>query len=285
METKKLDTWIRNQVFIEDEERGRCKKILVRHVANGKIGSEVLSVTVPKKGCDESWISETVVAIQTQIHDDAEGLGGVQTYNCHAFYENRPDKPGPRFTIREMAGEGEDNEGVESEPPTKTGLLSQLMRHNEAFARTLAVGFAQITNTQRHMIGRLAEHNEKLVEERAESFRLIEGLRSEDMERKVAMQREDLRNKMVQDGFDKVSTLLPLVVNRLAGKKLLPEKRTSVESMVQSFLESVTPEQLQTLQASLRPEQMAVLMEVFTSLRGPESETKGNGKCPNEGEG
>jgi hypothetical protein len=35
---------------------------------------------------------------------------------------------------------------------------------------------------------------------------------------------------------------------------------------------------MEALQGNLRPDQLAVLMEVFTTLRGPANEAKGNGK-------
>lgn len=270
----KLVRWIRQQVLLDDEEKGRCKKIVLRHVAGGRYGSEILSVPIPKKGIDDPWFEEVANDIEIRVTDDAEGLGGMQTYCVNSLYEKRPDKPGSRFTIRETSSD-ENLEDAESEPPTKTGIISQMMRHTEAATRVALMATGQIMSTLKSTNARQAETIEKLVQERMANFETMEKLRSEEVERRILLQKAESDEKMKGELFDKLSTLLPIAVNRISGQKLLPEKRTAMESMIQGLIESITPDQLEGLQGVLKPTQLVSLMEIFQALQ---PETKGNGK-------
>lgn len=272
----KLERWIRHQVLVEDEALGRCKRLLVRHVASGKAAQELGTFPIPRKLDAESWFSETTGLIESLIFDDAEGLTGVQSYLVLSYFENRPDKPGSRFTIRESAS-SEDTDEVESEPPTKTGLLSQMMRHSEAAVRGSLMASGQIINTLRNQCSRQADTIEKLVSEKMAGLEMMERMRSEELERKILMRREENDEKMKGEIFDKVATLVPVVVNKLTGKNLLPAKRTSMELVIQGLIESITQEQMNALTTVLRPEQTVALLEIFQSVQSP-APANGTGK-------
>ncbi len=263
----KLERWMRKQILIQDEDKGRCTKLVLRHVASGRLASELDTIRVPKKGLDEGWFNETLVNLENQIMDDAEGLGGTQTYVVLPYFENNADKPGSRFTIREAASGIEDPEDVESEPPTKTGVLTQMMRHTEAATRVSLMSMGQIITTMKQTIARQSETIEKLTADKMANLETMEKLRSEEMERRLLFRREENKEKMYGEVFDKVSTLLPLVVNKLAGKNLLPAKATPTEAMVQGFIESISPEQVESLQHVLKPTQLVLLMEIFQNVQ------------------
>ena len=274
----KLERWLRQQILIADDERGRCKRIVVRHTVSGKLGQEIATFKVPIKALDDDWFAETLSAIDAAIADDADPLGGVQTYVIFPFFEET-DKPGSRFTVRETSSTVEDPESIESEPATKTGLLAQLMRHNEANARTSALALGTILNTLRTTNQRQAETIEKLLTDRQSNFETMERLKSEEVERSIVMKREETSERMKGELFEKLALLLPIAVNKIAGKNLLPAKRTGTETVIQGLIESITPEQLAKLGEVMRPEQMAALLEVFQSMQGTEGDKNegGNG--------
>lgn len=262
----KLVRWIRQQILLDDEEKGQCKKIVLRHVAGGRYGSEILSVPVPKKAIDDQWFEELANDIEIRVTDDAEGLGGMQTYCVHSLYEKRPDKPGSRFTIRETSAD-ENLEDAESEPPTKTGIITQMMRHTEAATRVALMATGQIMSALKNTNARQAEMIEKLVGEKMSNLETMEKLRSEEMERKIILQRAESDERRKSEIFEKLTMLLPVAVNRISGKNLLPEKASGTELVIKGLIESITPEQLEKLQTVLRPEQLVTLLEIFQSIQ------------------
>jgi len=268
----KLERWLRQQILVQEDERGRCKRIALCHVVSGKLGQEIASFKVPSKSLEDDYFGETISAIDTSIVDDAEPLGGVQTYVVFPYFEGS-SKPGSRFTIREVSTSVEDPESIESEPATKTGLLSQLMRHNEANARTSALALGTILNTLRTTNQRQADTIEKLLTDRQANFETMEKLRSEETERSLLMKREEASEKFKTDMMEKFTLLLPVVVNKIAGKNLLPGK-TGTETVIQGLFESIDQEQLTKLQTIMRPEQIAAMLEIFQSLQAAEEERK-----------
>lgn len=262
----KMERWLRRQVLIMDEEKGRCKRLVVRHTASGKMGNELAALTVPKK-LDDNWINETLTEIEGLIFDDAEGLGGVQTYVILPFFELQPDRAGSRFTVRETSvGEGDPDE-VESEPPTKTGILSQMMRHTEASVRGSLMAANQIISVLRHTVARQSETIEKLVNEKMANLETMEKLRSQELERRLLIEEKANEQKRHAEIWDKVSALAPLVINKLGGKNLLPAKQTPTEAMITGLIETISPDQLEGLQKTLRPEQLVLLMEIFQNVQ------------------
>ncbi len=272
----KLERWMRHQILVADDEKGRCKKLIVRHVSGGKASSELGSIPVPKKMEDEQWFNEACSAIENMVYDDAEGLGGVQTYVVFAYFELRSDKPGGRFTIRETSSGDVDPEDIESEPPTKTGVLTQMMRHTEAATRMSLMSASQVMNTMRSTIARQADQIEKLIVERHAGFEIMERLKSQDLERRMLVEHEEKDTKFKQDVLDKITPLVPVLINRLTGRKMLPEKKTAIEGMAQGLIESMTPEQMDKLQSVFTPAQMVSLLEIFQVVQPPEK-PGGNG--------
>lgn len=271
----KLERWTRQQVLALDEDKGRCKKFVVRHVAGGKAGTEVGTIVVPKKLEAESWFVENVAILESMIYDDAEGLGGVQTYVILPFFENRPDKPGSRFTIRESAGDGIDSDDVESEPPTKSGVLTQMMRHTEAATRMSLMSSTQIMTILRNTVSRQAETIEKLVAEKMATIDLMERMRSEELERRLLVENTEREAKNKAELMDKIGMLVPVVINRLAGKSVVPGGTSPMEGLIKGLIESMQPDQIEKLQGVLTPTQMVSLMEIFQAVQPPEN--SGNG--------
>lgn len=266
----KFERWLRQQVLIEDEDKGRCKKIVVRHVVSNKMGSELITVPVPKKEIDQAWFDETIATVENGISDDAEGLGGVQTYVILPYHANTATKPSSRFTIREATASVDDPEEMDSEPPTAKGMLAQSMRHTEAAIRMSMMSMGQIVTTLRHTNAKQAELIEKLVAEKMANLEMMEDLKSQKLEREILTRREESKEKMKVEIMDKVSTLVPVLVNRIAGKSLLPGKTTPMEGMIKGLVESIEPGQLESLQSVLKPTQLVALMEIFQSLQPEE---------------
>lgn len=266
----KFERWLRQQILIEDEEKGRCKKIVVRHVVSNKMGSELITVPVPRKDLDQAWFDETMATVENAVMDDAEGLGGVQTYVVLPYHANTASKPSSRFTIREATASVDDPEEMDSEPATGKGMLAQMMRHTEAATRLSMMSMGQIVTTLRHANAKQAELIEKLVEEKMANLEMMEDLKSQRLEREILTKREESKDRIKAEIMDKMSTLVPVLVNRIAGKPLLPGKSTPMEGMIKGLIESIEPSQLESLQGVLKPTQLVALMEIFQTLQPAE---------------
>jgi len=265
---KNLEGWLRRQLYGSMEENGRCVKFQIAHLApSSKKGSDVGVVKIPPDGIPPEDLDALITQIETICYEDAGGLEGTQRYVLFPYFKDAQKTIG-RFVLR-IEGDANDDDELASEPATKTGLLAQLMRHQEAIMRTSMLGIQNVVQMQQRVISRLSEQNEAMLGKHVENINSLEDLRNEKHERDLKSEEARFRQKSMQDIVDKVMLLLPNVVNKLGGKgqKLLPEKSTTTEAGIYSLLSSITPDQLATLSGVLKPEQLATLQNVYESTR------------------
>lgn len=206
--------------------------------------------------------------------DDAHVLAGVQSYLVRMRSGARDLG---RFTFR-MSGEENHNRLISSEPPTAEGLTAQLMRHNEVYARALAA----MSTHAGQMAQREAESLRVQLRERdkthLETIRLLEDLTSAKAKRDLDAQKAANEERRANDIYEKVSLILPTVVNRALGAKVLPEKSSPSFETIRALMSSLRPNQLQALQAVLEPEQLIALIELWKVIQAEdEAATKKQG--------
>lgn len=280
IENKKLENWLRRQVFIHREE-GECTKLVLRH--NGVNKTQDVC-TIPVKGADgELQSAETLVSdIWQAAWDDAEGQGGLQKYVVVAFFSSDPLRHVARlpFMIQatEDGGEGDDDGPAGSEPATKQGMLAQQMRHNEAIMRTSTMATGDIIRTQNKIIGQLRERINDLENGQREGMVKYEELVTYHHEREVEILRVKGQEKRKDEAFDQLKALGPVIINKLLGKKLLAESTDPAVLQLKEFMASVTAEQMQKLQGVLGPGQLISIYNMYESLRDGGTKTNGEDK-------
>lgn len=278
MPKKQFESWFRSQIYLVTDE-GRCKKFVLRHVTSAsRMGQAVLTIDVPsevagEEGIEDAWISESCRSIEDTAQGDADGAGGMNNYIVQSFHGEKPEKATARFTLKFHGGSDVETDEVSSEPPNKTGLLSQLMRHNEAIMRTATIVQGNALSTMQRTQARQESIIEGLLKEKFENFELIEKLLSQKDEREMAkakaIQDMEMRDKLV----DKVSLLAPMVINKFmsSGKpgeqKLLPEATTPVEQQLSSLADSIDENQLMQMQKIFSPEQLMTFVDVFSTIK------------------
>jgi hypothetical protein len=279
---KKLEHWLRKQVYIEREE-GRCERFTLRHVLpTGKAGNEVLTQTVPDQ-LQESTCEGIAQEFETAASSDASGLGGVQTYVIQAIC-GEEGKSVARMTFR-VAGEDDnaDDDSMSSEPATKTGLTAQAMRHTEAIMRNSVMMQGQVYgNMQRMLDSAMGALNDTLNEKLA-MVKLIEDLATEKHRRELETKKEEHSMMLKTAAYEKLALLAPGMINKLSGKKLLPEAASPVELGIRAFADSLTPQQLEVISQTLHPEQMIALGSILQKEELPNEQPanrlkSGNGK-------
>jgi len=259
---KDIERWMRQQLFRQRD--GALERFALRSAAPGSKGAEVDTIDVPADFSADN-LPMLVDDVLTRAQADADSLGNkLQRYTLIALESG--SKNGPRFAFR-MRGEGDEDGDEGDEPPTEKGLTSQLMRHNEALMRMLVM----TTGTQVNAMSRRLEAQEKtmgqLFEERIKDKEAVEASKSlqheRDMQMLLTSGQEDRKNELIK----KVESLLPLVVNKIAGRNVLPEGEGG--DIFKALSDSLTPEQLQKLAQHLTGEQQMMLLTLIKASREP----------------
>jgi hypothetical protein len=270
MDKVKVKRWLEKHLW-DTRDEGPVVKLVVKHLdANGRAGKEeIWSCNMPHEGdsvtLSEEEVPDLINDMDMSCYDDAEGMAaGLQRYKILCYVKHKTN-PHSRFTFA-LAGESSDidDTGV-SEPATQKGLLGQMMRHNEAIMRTSVMSTNANMSMMQRTIGRQNEHIEKLLEDRRETFEITEDLKSQHHDRQLASMQAESQDKRYSEMFEKASLLLPAVVNRISGKKLLPENVSPMQDMLKGLAESLSEDQIAKILPTLKPEQAIALLEFIES--------------------
>ncbi len=274
---KKLEAWLRRHLYNERDEQ-RCSRFIIHHMgAAGKLGSEVFTVL---SDIPEENIESTAEEIFEAGEADASGIGsGLQTYVVLAFY-GQDKRHNGRFTFRARGNDEEsDLDGGEtSEPPTTQGAMAQAMRHTEAILRTSIPGWGAAFQGLQHMVSQQSQVIETLMGDRFKTAELIETLTTAKHEREIEILREARKDDTQKQLLENFKPLIPVVLNKLAGKKMLPE--TDPQSMMlRELFQTMKPEQLAAIQSALTPQQAMIVLSIANNYVGsddPEGKPKDN---------
>lgn len=282
---QQLHTWL--QEAMNNPDKGQAITVSLFHMkasSGGTAKEEVHSTKITGQA--------TALQIANLMNDKAEmfagGFTGTQTFRVVVLYEG--DSPDDWKASYPMIIRGAiEHDGLATEAPSKDGMVSQMMRHNEAL---MAQSFQlttklfermdrQVESYQRQ-IDLYADSNEKLRQETVEAWELAKKL--------VVMQEEtDHNHRMKELEYErsteeraKFMKLLPGLANTAFGKEIIPQSTVDSE-ILETILSKVSPEQLtmvgQFLQLS--PEMMAPLITRAADLaikRKKEQEEEEQGK-------
>lgn len=202
---------------------------------------------------EDQDLKDRAVELLEQCQADCDGMANPCRYALIAMGDG--EKRSPFVRLRPNVGDTDDE--TESEPATKDGLLAQLMRHNEAQARTIASLF----DTQSRVIERQAVQIEKHEEHRLETFQLVESLVSKAHKRKVREKEAESRIEVTRTAVGALKPLIPVIA-----KKLLPGMPAGAGdpriAIVKGVVQSMTPEQIEKMKDVLTQEQMIAMLEI-----------------------
>ncbi|MHB2027583.1 MAG: hypothetical protein ACYCPT_02045 [Acidimicrobiales bacterium] len=153
----------------------------------------------------------------------------------------------------------------ESEPANDKGLTSMAMRHMESMMTRM--------NNMVDMFLKAASDKERIQAEqlsqadnaRIRLLQLEQDLLDRKEERHLKIAREAKTDKLVEKGVETVMMLGgPLLGKLLPGAQ---GQAVAADAMTIQLMASLTPEQIQALATVLTPEQGAVFLELYKSLR------------------
>ena len=177
---------------------------------------------------------------------------------------------------------------METEGPTKDGLLSQLMRHNEALTKVNVSMQMSTHSAMQGIIAKLSELSENLIDKRMASLQAEEDARNMTHERELASRMAEKKMDAIADVGKKLGMFVPAIANRLAGQNLFPVQGSAVTMMLKGLMGSLmTDEKRATaLMQLLKEEERIVFLQLFEELgKADESSLSSEGATTADGQG
>jgi hypothetical protein len=261
-----IEAWIKQHVLYPDKNlHGSCSKVVLRHLnLERKPQGDVASFAVRLEGgAEEDSLYPLLHKIADAAQGDADNLNqGVQSYAVYAYY---PSDTGfvPRKLFRVSPSDVEIQRDLSpTEPPTEKGLVSQTQRHLEAVLRTATMTTAHLFTTMQAEMRRLAEMNEKFGSQQIDFLVLMQDLTDNAHKRRLDERKEETSLAMKESALSKLESLLPVIINRIAGQPVLPTEDPSLMLMA-NLLENLTEAQQTAFYTSLSDAQKMTLAEIL----------------------
>lgn len=267
------------------EQRGGDELVVGRFVLTqvtkgNKLGDEIRTVTVPANFEDE-WAQQTAERLIDQAQREATTLSaGAQRYAVQAIFtvDGRLEEKSRARHLFTVAGPEMSDGDVSTISPDETGLVAASQQHAQFFAKLASTQTLAQIKSQQEEIDRLRRENNDLRRERLESFKVMEEVYSARADRDIERRGAESRARLVETSVEKVEMFLPMVLNHLAGKKVIPDSMAAILT-AKSLVEKITPQQFEQLAGVLGPEQTALLLQLATTISRvkPEEVTPANG--------
>lgn len=277
---RNMQTWLRECLYsvVEgDDGAQRFARVVVRQLTKGnKKGEEAFSVDVPKKAGDD-WCDTAALEIHGKLQNEVASLGGLQKYVLYAYHSGDYETHTARFIVRLQGVTDEDEEnGLDSEGPDKTGLVSQSMRHTEASNRTLVAMVQSLVGTFQSTVSRQSAMIEKLLDDKVATIELIQEMQSDKDNREAKAMTAKAKARGVEQLVGRLGVLLPAMANRVAGKPIFPVEDSAMMMMVRALFTSMAanPDRLEKLMGMLSPEEGIAFMNLYEQISAKDKEEK-----------
>jgi hypothetical protein len=228
-----IEQWITEA--LSDPDKGKACTALslvhVRGVGQEEVHTKPLTGTVKAKDLAEFFIARAT--------GFAQDLAGIQTFRLLAFYgSNEPQGAFP-FTVAdgELTGGGES--AFAKHEPTQTGLIGQLMKHNE---QTMAMALDLAKTMAVSAVQREAAMRQEVSEAQLIVRDVIMNMRKEAHEWRL----KELEFQRSSDERRMLGKALPSIINHLSGREVLAGSYADSE-LLDALAMRVKPEMLQQL--------------------------------------
>jgi hypothetical protein len=260
---QQITDWIREHVSMPVAGRGRCRRIVIRHMSvDNKPQGDVASFNIPQGdgllGETDMLINKIVDASQRDANDFE---GGIQKYALYAYYTDDPNYI-PRKIYRVAADDEVTRDVNPSEPPNEKGLMAQTMRHLEAVMKTATVSYGVTVENLTRQVRDYQESKKIADQQMVDVMLLVQENINEAHQRRLNERQQEMEMGIKEGLFEQLKVAIPIILNRISGKPILPEQDKSFMLMA-ALLENLRPEQQAFLRDGLDPPQAAVLGEIL----------------------
>jgi hypothetical protein len=261
----RLELWLRHAVYVipTQSDGAPCRIVKVRHIEgdakSSTVGDYYIDTNGP--GANTETLAETIMSA---LEDDANACGGLQRYTVRAYYGATTDKleqKGGRFVLSVKA-EKEDihEDALDSEPRNSAGQQSQIMRHNEAYARAMLSGSAESSRILSSVVQMLVNQNQTLSQQSLALMQQLQDSLDRKADREVNAFRTHSQEKRKDKVFEKMALLMPYMINKLAGGSVMQVENTPESQQIAAFMKSLSKEQVEAFMTVLGPEQMTLML-------------------------
>lgn len=270
---KQIEQWFRSTVALPDFSlHGRCNKVRLTHLSvDKKPQGDVHTFAVKLEEGAETEIEPLLLQIADAAQRDCDDLSsGLQQYALYAYFPADTNYV-PRKVFRVSPSDIEiERDTTPSEPATEKGLVAQTMRHLEAVMRTTTITSNMFMTMMRDELARMSTMNEKFSAQHVDFMVLLQDLLDRSHTRRLNERSEEATIAMKESALNKIETLLPVIINRIAGKPILPEQSKAF-MLLSGLLEGLSPEQQNHLRDMLDPAQLTVLAEILADYEQQKS--------------
>lgn len=266
----RLLEWIKTNAYVERDE-GQFVKIIVRSVVNkSKVGDELSRFPVPQgKERDDSWDVELAHNILSSLELEATQLGGMQHFACYSVFSDHDGTVNRcLLSIQGSVEDDNDDDGLLAEPPTKSGITAQAMRHQETTMKIMATTIGASLESLRRLNDRVMQLNERLMGNMAELVKERMEIAAQVSESRAAEAQQQIKADAVKAGMQTLQKMVPHVINQLTGKEIIPSGETpnEAQSAAKALFPTLTEDQYEALHKILKPEQVQHLMSMGQAL-------------------
>lgn len=253
---KNLAAWIHDELVGIGERKERCQAFSVRH----QNGTQLVELKTIPLGNREWEPKELEKFLNDVAETHAGGLTGTQQYLFCSFYDGS-NEPNGFYPKRIQGGDASDGSmgGLATEPPTTSGHMTQMMRHNEAHMRSSFLHQEAVMDRMLTIIDRQGTMIEKLMTENHDAIDACKEVIMQKASDRHQMDLELQRNERNALLMATATKYLPAIANVVTGREIFPQS-TADTVLIEGLAESMTQEQAVKLVAILDDKQKALLL-------------------------
>lgn len=261
------------QVELAKPEGHACTQVQLVAAVNGFRGNTLGSWSreeTPAFFEKISGIEDLTNKIRSIVEEHMDA-NGVDCRFVVTTFQHLGGKQHHQFKVRYDDGESLSGEiSRNGELPGASGLVSQLMRHND----NLSKAFLQMISINGHMNARMLEElaadNARLRRERGDMYSQVENAHNHRMERELAVAAQAAQEERKDIAIRKLMEILPLVTQKLVSSGSGPvsaETHDQLSVAVNGLADLLTNEQVQKILPELSQEQQIAFFQVFQTAR------------------
>lgn len=251
-------------------QKGRPTKVVLRHVRMSRSGEGAGDQDVSvwdEEHFEDLSPDEFTKQLLTDVYEDANifPMGSIQTYGIFIFRKKKGTHDN-RVLLKIEGGSQEGAHGSStqlalSESPDDAGRMSQIMRHDEAFAR-LAIGSLQtVLLSKDKTIERLEGMVEKFMATHLQALEAVQTMIDRHEERNLRLERERKTYAYVDQGIEKALEVGPLI---LAAK--LKKSNPDLAQAIVAMTTNPAPAILKQFMVDMENDQSGAAHEVMAAV-------------------
>jgi hypothetical protein len=252
-----VEQWITEA--LRDPDKGKdCSGLALVHLKAGGVGQEEVHAKPISGPQDFRALAQFFIA---KACGHAQDLPGQQFYKLLAFYGSQEPQASFTFAVFEGNLAAGDKTPWSKHDPSQTGLLAQLMKHNETL-----MGFAVqvVQGVAAGSFQRDIAHQQEKAEMTVILRDVLLNMKKEEREARM----EQLKFERESAERQMLGRALPSMLNYATGREIIPESHADSQ-IIESLGLRVTPEHLQLMvgMKMITQEESLLLAARFTKIR------------------